>query len=87
MKTTWTALLSGYLILLVAIVLNGVAMSLGMKTWYGLFEEFSMGLVDGVFLFVLYPASLGVAGILGALGGAALWEKWVLTVWRSIQRR
>ena len=70
MKNLWTALITGYLILLVAIVLNGLAMRLGLKTWYGFFEEPSIGILDGVFLFGLYPVALGAAGILGVRLGA-----------------
>jgi len=52
--------LSGLVILFVAIVLNGVAQALGLQTWYDFIQDRQTTLVNAVWLFVLYPFSLGV---------------------------
>ena len=60
----------GVCILIIAIIANGIAIKLGLKTWYdflGLLTENgfavfkSLSLLDYVWLFVLYPLCLGIA--------------------------
>lgn len=74
MKSIWISLVAGYVVLLVAIVVNALVTVLGIKTWYGFFREPSIGIVDGVFLFGLYPLSLGLAGMLGVWLGQRSWK-------------
>jgi len=62
--------LSGVLILIGAVVINGLAGLLGLPTWYtflksagqqGLWDALrQLALVQALFLFVLYPAGLGL---------------------------
>lgn len=75
MKSIWTALITGYVILVVAIAINAVATAFGIKTWYGFFEERSIGPLDVFFLFGLYPVVLGLAGMLGVRLGRGIWER------------
>ncbi len=63
MASTLQSLIVGYAILVTAIALNILAHALDLQTWYGLFEEPTVGLVDGLFLFVIYPLSLGAAAL------------------------
>lgn len=69
----WKILIIGWLILITAILANGLAAKLGLKSWYDfitlLYQQrgkaFSMlHLADYVWLFVLYPLILGGAAFL-----------------------
>jgi hypothetical protein len=61
----------GYIVLFTAIVLNMVASKLKWATWYHFLQDVtsfgfgssfsSLRLIDIVFLFILYPVSLGAA--------------------------
>lgn len=66
--------LAGYLVLAVAIGLNALAIQWGIPTWYGLFEGASIGVIDGLFLFFIYPFLLGLSALVG-LGAARRWQK------------
>jgi len=64
----------GLCILLIAILVNGLAYKLGLKTWYDLIKELNtngiytlktMSILDGIWLVVLYPMCLGLASWLG----------------------
>jgi hypothetical protein len=61
MNTFWKSLAAGYAVLVSAIAINVVASMLDLKTWYGLFEDPSIGVLDALFLFFLYPLLLGLA--------------------------
>ncbi len=74
MKSIWKSLLIGYTVLLVAIVINGLALSVGLLTWYGFFENPSPTLLDGLFLFLIYPLTLGGA----ALVAQKIWDRAVV---------
>ena len=60
------ALVAGYAVLLVAIGMNGLATAVGITTWYGFFDDTSVGIADSLFLFAIYPICLGIAGLVGA---------------------
>lgn len=63
----------GVSILFWAIVANGLAQGLGLKTWYdflGLLldkkeQDFGVSLWDGLWLFGAYPLLLGASAVLG----------------------
>ena len=63
----------GFFILVIAILANGLAQSLGIKTWYGFFQllldknESIMGLtfLDFLWLLIIYPIILGATAALG----------------------
>ena len=64
----------GVVILVVAILANGIAMKLGLKTWYefitligdnGMGSLKSLHILDYLWLFIAYPLCLGVAYWLG----------------------
>lgn len=64
----------GFCILLIAILVNSLALKLGFKTWYDLIEELStnglytlktISILDGIWLFVLYPLCLGLGSWIG----------------------
>ena len=57
-----TYLIYGWIILIVAIPLNFIAKEIGLITWYGflVFKD-SIGFLDVVFMFILYPLILGSA--------------------------
>jgi hypothetical protein len=61
--------ITGIVILVVAILANFLASQLGLKTWYDFFEGMnsgqSLGLKDGLWLFVFYPLFLGGSALLG----------------------
>ena len=57
-------LLMGFIILAGAILLNIIASALGLQTWYSFLEEKSLSALDGLWLFVIYPLSLGFLGYL-----------------------
>lgn len=55
----------GWAILLAAIILNYIAMRLNLKTWYSFTNDpRGTDIVSYVWLFVVYPISLGLAGYL-----------------------
>ncbi len=66
--------LAGWIILIVAIVMNIIAMQLGIITWYPFLNDVSkMGfvkafgetsLISKLFLFVIYPLGLGLSAFL-----------------------
>ncbi len=68
--------LAGWILLLVAILLNGLANKLGIDTWYPFLNEVSKsGFVKSLsktsylsklFLFIIYPGLLGVTALLVA---------------------
>ncbi len=62
MKAILRQLAMGYAVLITAIALNALAPTLGLMTWYGLFEDPAVGPIDALFLFALYPLALGAAG-------------------------
>jgi hypothetical protein len=72
MTLIWQVPLIGVGILVVAIIANGLAMAVGWTTWYGFIGAIqeegmlaalrSAGLPSLLFLFVLYPAILGLTG-------------------------
>ena len=50
----------GWIILIVAILVNIIAKKIGLLTWYDyLVFKKSIGLLDGVFMFVVYPLIFG----------------------------
>ena len=55
-------LIYGWIILIVAIPVNFIAKEIGLITWYGflVFKD-SIGFLDVVFMFILYPLILGSA--------------------------
>ena len=64
----------GVSILIIAILANGIAMKLGLKTWYdflGILSEDGLkgirilGPVDYIWLFIFYPLALGLAYWIG----------------------
>ncbi|MEC7935582.1 MAG: hypothetical protein VX922_05265 [Candidatus Neomarinimicrobiota bacterium] len=57
-----TYLIYGWIILIVAIPVNFIAKEIGLITWYGflVFKD-SIGFLDVVFMFILYPLILGSA--------------------------
>lgn len=61
MNTFWKSLFAGYAVLVSAIAINVLASVLDLKTWYGLFEDPSIGALDAIFLFLIYPLLLGLA--------------------------
>ena len=52
----------GWIILIVAIPVNFIAKEIGLITWYGflVFKD-SIGFLDVIFMFILYPLILGSA--------------------------
>ncbi len=56
----------GWIILIVAIPVNFIAKEIGLITWYGflVFKD-SIGFLDVIFMFILYPLILGSAIGLG----------------------
>jgi hypothetical protein len=78
LQTFLTVAAAGYAILIGAIVLNLLATSLGLVTWYGFLESAAAhgcsgaireaGVISIVYLFVLYPLLLG-------------WMAWELMIW------
>ncbi len=64
--------LSGVLILFIAIIANVLAAAIGLFTWYDFLKNIqangfletikNTGILDFVFLFLIYPSVLGVAG-------------------------
>ena len=62
MKAILRQLAIGYAVLTTAIALNALALVVDITTWYGLFEDPSVGPIDALFLFALYPLALGAAG-------------------------
>lgn len=73
-KSIWKSLLTGYTVLLAAIAMNGLALSVGLLTWYGFFEDPSPTLLDGLFLFLIYPLTLGGAALLAQ----KIWDRAVV---------
>lgn len=69
-----TALVAGYSVLIIAIAINAVAMAVGLTTWYGFIEDPSIGVMDGLFLFLFYPIALGFGAMLGVLAGRRIWS-------------
>ena len=65
----------GILILLVAVIANGIAVKLQCKTWYDLIQGITsekyflntLTLKDLIWLFLAYPILLGVGGVLGQI--------------------
>ena len=59
-------LLYGWVILIVAIPINLIAKEIGLVTWYGflVFKD-SIGFLDVIFMFIVYPFILGSAIGLG----------------------
>ena len=64
----------GVAILIIAIISNFIANKLDLKTWYDLFNTLSgtnelrmseYGFVDYLWLFLLYPLSLGLGYVIG----------------------
>ncbi|MEM1002613.1 MAG: hypothetical protein AAGH46_08190 [Bacteroidota bacterium] len=64
----------GISILIVAILANAIAIKLGIKTWYDFLGQISndslsgvksLSAIDFIWLFILYPLSLGVAYWIG----------------------
>ena len=57
-----TYLIYGWIILIVAIPVNFIAKEIGLITWYGflVFKD-SIGFLDVIFMFILYPLILGSA--------------------------
>jgi len=55
-------LIYGWIILIVAIPVNFIAKEIGLITWYGflVFKD-SIGFLDVIFMFILYPIILGSA--------------------------
>jgi hypothetical protein len=69
----WKLLIIGWIVLIAAILANGLAAKLGLKSWYDFItllsqhggKAFSMlHLTDYVWLFVLYPMILACAAFL-----------------------
>lgn len=58
--------LMGFIILVGAILLNGIASMLGLQTWYSFLEEKTISVLDGFWLFVIYPLALGALGYVAA---------------------
>ena len=73
-STVHVVFLNGIIILLTAIVLNFIAQSVGIETWYGLLENAvvvsffpalkALDLFASIFLFFLYPFLLGTTSFL-----------------------
>ena len=65
----------GVIILIIAIIANIIAAKLGLKTWYdflnGINNGVSLSAFDYIWLFALYPLTLG----LSAKFGLMLWDK------------
>jgi len=67
--------LAGVLILITAVFVNMIAMYFGVSTWYSLLREAgdqgfltalrNRGVIDLIFLFLIYPSVLGAAGYFG----------------------
>ena len=59
-------LIYGWIILIVAIPVNFMAKEIGLVTWYGflVFKD-SIGFLDVIFMFIVYPFILGSAIGLG----------------------
>jgi len=55
----------GWVILIVAIPINLIAKEIGLVTWYGflVFKD-SIGFLDVIFMFIVYPLILGSSIIL-----------------------
>jgi len=53
-------LIYGWIIIIVAIPVNFIAKKIGLVTWYDLllFKK-SMGFLDGIFMFIVYPLIFG----------------------------
>jgi hypothetical protein len=51
--------LSGYIVLIGAILINVCAKYLGLATWYDFLQKKKARSIDYVFLFIMYPALLG----------------------------
>ena len=74
MPTLWRIYLAGLVILAGAVVVNIVAGAIGVKTWYEVLKPIpeegikavvrTVAVWDVLFLFVLYPALLGLFGYL-----------------------
>ena len=58
----------GWVILIVAIPINLIAKEIGLVTWYGflVFKD-SIGFLDVIFMFIVYPLILGSSIILSRL--------------------
>ncbi len=55
-------LIIGYLILIIAIVLNVLAKKINIKTWYDFLEDpKNTNFISYLWLFILYPLLLGVS--------------------------
>jgi len=53
-------LIYGWIILTVAIIVNIIAKKIGLVTWYDfLVFKKSIGLLDGIFMFIVYPLIFG----------------------------
>ena len=53
-------LIYGWIILIVAIPINFIAKKIGLVTWYDfLVFNKSIGLLDGIFMFIVYPLIFG----------------------------
>ncbi|MFT4343823.1 MAG: hypothetical protein ACMXYE_03680 [Candidatus Woesearchaeota archaeon] len=49
----------GFLVLLVAVLMNVVASYMGIATWYSFLQNPSFNIINLVFLFAVYPFVLG----------------------------
>ena len=65
----------GVIILISAIIANIIAAKLGLKTWYdflnGINNGVSLSIFDYIWLFALYPLTLGLSVKFGLI----LWDK------------
>ena len=53
-------LIYGWIFLIVAIIINFIAKQVGLVTWYDfLVFKKSIGFIDGVFMFIVYPLIFG----------------------------
>lgn len=71
MKTTFKILLTGFIILAGAIILNMLANFLGITTWHEFISQSSIekqssqtGILSLIFLFIIYPFTLGLIAYL-----------------------
>ena len=54
-------LIYGWIILITAIAVNFIAKKVGLVTWYDfLVFKKSIGFLDGIFMFIVYPLIFGV---------------------------
>lgn len=53
-------LIIGWIFLLVAIMINYIANVLSLTTWYEFLQGVSIGFLDTVYLFLLYPFLFGL---------------------------